>query len=69
MPKGIIKSARDERIWGEAEQVSRTQYGLSPSKDEDAFYKCVNGMYQKKKGHTAFASALSGRQSKDRRQR
>lgn len=69
MPKGLVKTKRDERIWAEAEQICRTQYGLSPSKDEDRFYKCANGMYQKMKGHTAFASALKGRQSKDRRRR
>jgi len=48
MPKGLVKTKRDEKLWNEAKQQCRDQ-GLSAG-DGDRFWKCVNGTYQEMKG-------------------
>lgn len=45
MPKGVVKTEKDERLWEKAKQQVRKQYP-NLSEDSEEFWKRVNGIYQ-----------------------
>ncbi|MGD9497965.1 MAG: hypothetical protein AB7Y46_16800 [Armatimonadota bacterium] len=48
MPKGLVDSPRDERLWERAKQIVRRQYpDVAEDEDSGEFGRLVNGIYQK----------------------
>jgi len=48
MPKGIVSTARDEKLWSKAKAIARKQYKVA--EDSDRFYAIVMGIYKKMHG-------------------
>lgn len=49
MPKGVVKTKRDEHLWNKAKSIARKQYpGIS--EDSDRFWKIVQGIYKQSRG-------------------
>lgn len=49
MPKGLVKTKRDERLWAKAKARVQEQYGLTED-DGDRYWALVNGIYQRMSG-------------------
>ena len=49
MPKGLVRTKRDERLWEQAKAQVREEHP-DVEEESDRFYRLVNGIYQKMKG-------------------
>jgi hypothetical protein len=57
VPAGLVKTARDERLWEKAKSRVAEEYGLSEA-DGDRYWRLVNGIYQAMRGRRKLRKAL-----------
>jgi hypothetical protein len=63
MPKGVVKTKHDEKLWEIAKGIAKDEYGLSESKHGKRYWASVNGTFhhlkkKHEKKHKKVASIL-----------
>ena len=49
MPKGLVKTKKDEELWKKAKQIVKKQYKLT--EDSEKFWRLVVAIYERMKGY------------------